>query len=298
MKTIVCNKKTPIGESELVLDKNGNVYHLGISREQLADTVIVVGDPGRVKTVSDMFDTVDVRVSHREFCTHTGTFNGKRISVVSTGIGVDNIDIVVNELDAIVNINTRTRVPYENPKSLDIIRIGTSGTLQEDIPVGSHVLSEYAFGFDGIVWTYQPEFEEDELAIQKAFIAYDNADTKFSQAYFAKADTSLVEKIGKGMFRGITATANGFYGPQNRSLRLALSDPQRIERWRDFSHEGLRITNFEMEASALYSLGGMLGHRTLTVCMILANRYRKEFLQDPDKHMKSLISLTLQRLTT
>ncbi|MCT4581639.1 MAG: nucleoside phosphorylase [Flavobacteriales bacterium] len=289
--------QTPLLPSELILNPDGSIYHLNLRPEDIADDIIVVGDQHRVKRISSFFDKIDVIKEKREFVTHTGWYKGKRITALSTGIGCDNIDIVINELDAIVNIDLETRIIKENPRKLNIIRLGTSGALQADIPVDSFVISSYGLGFDGLAQFYATNFEKDEIALQQAFIEQVQWKDELNQPYFAKANSELVERIEEGMIKGITATANGFYGPQGRSLRLTPNVPDLNERLNQFSFEGHRITNFEMETSALYALGGMLGHNTATVCAIIANRFTKTFSEDYKQTVDRLIQVLLDRLS-
>lgn len=287
---------TPLLPSELILNPDGSIYHLNLLPEDIADDIIVVGDQHRVKRISILFDKIDVKKEKREFVTHTGWYKGKRITALSTGIGCDNIDIVVNELDAIANIDLDTRLIKKTPRKLNIIRLGTSGALQADIPVDSFVISSYGLGFDGLAQFYETSFEEDEKALQQEFIKQVNWKEELNQPYFAKANNELVKRIEEGMIKGITATANGFYGPQGRSLRLAPNVPDLNERLNQFSFQNHRITNFEMETSALYALGGMLGHNTATVCAIIANRFTKTFSEDYKKTVDKLIKVLLDRL--
>lgn len=296
MRNSSIKHNTPLLPSELILNPDGSIYHLDLLPEDIADDIIVVGDQHRVKRISSFFDKIDVKKEKREFVTHTGWYKGKRITALSTGIGCDNIDIVVNELDAIANIDLKTRVIKDTPRKLNIIRLGTSGALQADIPVDSFVISSYGLGFDGLAQFYKTSFEEDELALQQAFIKDVNWKEELNQPYFAKGDTELISRIEDGMIKGITATANGFYGPQGRSLRLAANVPDLNERLSQFRFEGHRITNFEMETSALYALGGMLGHNTATVCAIIANRFTKTFSEDYKKTVDELIKVLLERL--
>lgn len=288
---------TPLLPSELILNPDGSIYHLNLLPEDIADDIIVVGDQHRVERISRLFDKIDIKKEKREFVTHTGWYKGKRITALSTGIGCDNIDIVINELDAIANIDLKTRLIKKNPRKLNIIRLGTSGALQADIPVDSFVISSYGLGFDGLAQFYDASFEEDEKALQQEFIKQVNWKEELNQPYFAKANNELVERLEEGMIKGITATANGFYGPQGRSLRLSPNVPDLNERLNQFRFEGHRITNFEMETSALYALGGMLGHNTATVCAIIANRFSKTFSEDYKKTVDELIQLLLDRLT-
>lgn len=297
MRNSSIQHNTPLLPSELILNPDGSIYHLNLLPEDIADDIIVVGDQHRVKSISKLFEKIDVIKEKREFVTHTGWYNGKRITALSTGIGCDNIDIVINELDAIANIDLKTRLIKKVPRELNIIRLGTSGALQADIPVDSFVISSYGLGFDGLAQFYKTDFEEDELALQEAFIKDINWKKELNQPYFAKGDTKLISRLEKGMTKGMTATANGFYGPQGRSLRLSPNVPDLNEKLNHFSFNGHRITNFEMETSALYALGGMLGHNTATVCAIIANRFTKTFSEDYKKSVDKLIKIVLERLT-
>ena len=298
MITSSIKHNTPLLPSELILNPDGSIYHLNLKPEDIADDIIVVGDQHRVKRISNFFDKIDVVKEKREFVTHTGWYKGKRITALSTGIGCDNIDIVINELDALVNIDLETRLIKETPRKLNIIRLGTSGALQADIPVDSFVISSYGLGFDGLAQFYSTSFEQDELNLQQEFIKQVQWKNELNQPYFAKADSALVERVEEGMIKGITATANGFYGPQGRSLRLTPNVPDLNERLNQFSFEGHRITNFEMETSALYALSGMLGHNAATVCAIIANRFTKTFSADYKKTVDKLIEVLLERLTS
>lgn len=285
-----------IPESQLILNADNSVYHLGITGDQVADTVLVVGDPGRVPTISNKFDSVEFKESGREFCVHTGRVGKKRVTVLSTGIGVDNIDIVMNEIDAAVNINPETRMPNSQLRQLRMVRLGTCGALQADIPIGTAVASAYAIGYDGVPWHYDMEMEPQELAIADAFQKHSNWPQELAKPYCARADKLMLNNIGEGMVHGITLTANGFYGPQNRSLRLPLKENDRMEVVRSFGFNGLNTNNFEMECAGLYALGSLLGHRMLTCCVVLANRYNEEFTTDPLKAVDHLIDAVLERL--
>ncbi|MFZ6053288.1 nucleoside phosphorylase [Halocola ammonii] len=287
--------RQPIGDSELILNADGSLYHLGVVPGQIAPFVLIVGDPERVESISSRFDAVEVKVRNREFCIHTGRVGKKRISVVSTGIGVDNIDIVMNELDACVNIDLESRKVKEELTSLQMVRIGTSGAMHEDMPVGGHVVSEYAFGFDGVPYSYEMHFDDAELELQTEFLKQVKWPKHRAKPYFVAADETLVNKLKDRAFTGITATANGFYGPQNRQLRLPLSNPNQTEQYRKFDYKGLRITNYEMETAGLYALGAALGHKMCTKCVILANRYRKEFSKNPKQITETLIDDVLAR---
>lgn len=286
-----------IEESELIINPDGSIYHLHITPEQLADDIIVVGDPGRVETISNYFDNIEHKVHNREFVTHTGTYNGKRITVLATGIGTDNIDIVMNELDALVNIDLNTREIKAVQKSLNIVRLGTSGALQEDIPVDSFVFSTYGLGLDGLLNFYKGRDSVIDKEMTDSFYEYAKMDKEITKPYIVKASEELEKKISEGMFKGITATAPGFYGPQGRVLRLELQNPNINKSLESFKYGENRITNFEMETSALYGLGKMLGHNTATVCAIIANRYNRTYSEDYQKTVDKLIKILLDRLT-
>lgn len=290
-------RKERIAESELVLNPDGSVYHIKLLPEMVADTVIVVGDQGRVERISRHFDRVDHRIANREFVTHTGTFNGKDLTVLSTGIGTDNIDIVLNELDAAVNIDLDTRVVKEQLRSLNIIRLGTSGALQEDIPVDEYVVSTHGLGFDGVMHFYAHTREDGENELLKALNEQLSWPDQANPLYLVEGNQELIDRIGHGAHRGITATANGFYGPQGRVLRLAATVPDLNERMRNFSFSGHRITNFEMETSALYGLSAIMGHKACTICAIIANRFAKKYSDDHHAAVDSLIDHVLQRST-
>lgn len=281
----------------MILNPDGSIYHLKLRPEQLADTIIVVGDQGRVAQVSGYFSRIDHKVQNREFLTHTGVYNGRRVTAMSTGIGTDNIDIVVNELDALVNIDLEKRQAKEKHTSLKIVRLGTSGALQPDIPVDTFVASAYGLGFDGLLNFYRFEDGILEHKLSDAFMAHTSWDPKLAYPYIVAASGSLLQSLAGDLVSGITATANGFYGPQGRELRIPLAFPELNERIADFRSEGLRITNFEMETSALYALGKILGHQCLTICAIIANRVRKEYSSDYKNTIDQLIKQTLDRLT-
>ena len=286
----------PIPESELILNSDGSVYHLDLHPEELADTVINVGDPDRVAKVSAFFDSIEVRKQKREFVTHTGTFNGKRISVLSTGIGTDNIDIVYNELDALVNVDLKTRLIKEEKKSLRLVRIGTSGSLQADIPPDSFVCSRYGLGLDGLLNFYHQENTEEEQTLLNAFNAHFPNEGRFPANYIYRSDDGLYNALSPGMHGGITASCSGFYGPQGRSIRLAPYRHDIIERLSAFEHQGVRLTNFEMETGAMFGLARLLGHQCCAVNVIVANRIANKFSKDADAAMEKLIGMTLERL--
>lgn len=286
-----------IAETELILNPNGSVYHLQLLPENIAENIIIVGDQGRVETVSRFFDTIDFKIQNREFVTHTGTYNGKRIMVISSGIGTDNIDILINELDAAVNIDLKTRTIKKDRISLNIVRIGTSGALQQDIPADSFVVSTYGLGFDGLLNYYLdlPKINDNEVS--EAFIKQTNWDKNLPFPYAVKGSEILINKIGFDLIKGITATAPGFYGPQGRKLRLSPWVEDFNQQLTDFKYKENRITNFEMETSALYGLGALLGHQTCTVCAIIANRVAKKYSQNYHASVEQLIQLVLERLT-
>ncbi|MBK7182597.1 MAG: nucleoside phosphorylase [Bacteroidetes bacterium] len=286
-----------IPETELILNPNGSVYHLQLLPEHIAENIIIVGDQGRVSTVSNYFDTIDVKIQNREFVTHVGTYKGKKVMVLSSGIGTDNIDILINELDAAVNIDLKTRTIKAEKTKLNIVRIGTSGALQADIPVDNYVVSTYGLGFDGLLNYYQdlPKVNDNELS--EAFIKQTNWNKNLPYPYAIKGSETLINKIGFDQIKGITATAPGFYGPQGRKLRLSPWVEDFNQQLTDFNHNGIRITNFEMETSALYGLGKLLGHETCTVCAIIANRVAKKYSKDYHPAVENLIQLVLERLT-
>ena len=283
--------------SELTLDKNGKIYHLGISGEDIAETVILVGDPDRVAFVGTFFDSIRFNHQNREFCTLTGTYKGKELTVMSTGIGTDNIDIVLNELDAAVNIDLETRKERAEKRSLDLIRIGTCGALHADIKPGSHIISKYAIGLDGVAHFYVMPYTQDEKAALKSFDEITEWKSHLNPPYIKKSSDRLRNLLREGMEEGITTTANGFYGPQGRAIRIPLSLPDFKESLRQFKWDGSRATNLEMETSGLYALAGALGHEAVTVCLVLANRYSNEFEPNYKDKMAHLIETILDRLT-
>lgn len=284
-------------ETELILTNDHRVYHINLKDEDIADDVIVVGDQHRVAQISAFFSRIDFKTEHREFVTHTGIFNGKRVTVLSTGIGTDNIDIVINELDAAVNIDPLTRTLKNKQRSLNIVRLGTSGALQADIPVNGIVVSSYGIGLDGLLNFYEDYSSINENAISEAFIQHTGWMPELPYPYCVKGSENLISKFKEGTHIGITATAPGFYGPQGRQLRLKAAKPDLNELLTSFRLNEHRITNFEMETSALYGLGKMLGHHCMTACVIIANRVRKEFTSDYKKSVEHLIEASLERLT-
>lgn len=285
-----------IAESELILNPDGSIYHLKLKPENIADDIIVVGDPGRVPVISAYFDSVEFKQSNREIVTHTGYIGKKRLTVLSTGMGTDNLDIVINELDAVVNIDLENRVPKKEHKALNIIRLGTSGAMQEDIPVGSYVMSTHGIGLDGLMWFYAAGKQIIDQDLTAAFLKQLNWPNDLPKAYIVAGSNSLMEKMEKGYVKGITATAPGFFGPQGRVLRLDLAYPDLNDRISAFRYENYRITNFEMETSALYGLSKALGHNAMTVCAIIANRLRKEYAKDYKSNVTALIEDLLEKL--
>ncbi len=283
-------------ESELIINPDGSLYHLNLRPEQIAGTVILVGDQQRVPMISGYFDKIEYEISNREFRTHTGYYKKERITVLSTGIGTDNIDIVVNELDAAVNIDLEKRTPKEKHTSLNIIRLGTSGALQPDIPVDSFVASRYGLGFDGLLHFYRYDDALTEGAMAEAFVKHTAWSDKLPLPYIVSASEPLLNKIASELCQGITATANGFFGPQGRELRIPLAFPEMNKNIESFRFENERIINFEMETSALYALGKILGHHTLTVCVVIANRSRKEYSKDYKKSVDEMIRYVLDKL--
>ncbi len=284
----------PIAGSELIINKRGAIYHLNLRPEEIASTIITVGDPERVRVVSKYFDTVEYKQQHREFVTHTGYIGKKRISVISTGIGPDNIDIVLNELDALVNIDFNSRTIRPELNSLQVIRIGTSGSLQKEIPVDSFVVSTHGLGLDNLLQFYRHENNEEEKQLLHAFVTQTQIHNRLSFPYITGASMHLMKHFTKDFHKGITVTCPGFYGPQGRVLRLGLTQPELINRLTQFHFGQHRVSNFEMETSAIYGLGKILGHHTLSLSAIVANRVTKEFSKDGNFVVESLIKETLE----
>jgi len=283
-----------IAESELIINDRGAVYHLDLRPEEIAGTVITVGDPDRVKEVSKYFDAIEVKRQHREFITHTGRIGNKRITVLSSGIGPDNIDIVMNELDALVNIDFDTREIKKQLSSINIVRVGTSGSLQADIPVDSFVASTHGLGIDNLLNFYRYEQNEEDNELIQSFITHTQLHGQMSHPYITGAAPSLLKNFVTGFHQGITVTCPGFYGPQGRILRLGIRNPELINRLTDFRFGQHRITNFEMETSAIYGLGRLLGHNCLAVNAIVANRIKKEFSKDGKAAVENLIRKFLE----
>lgn len=285
-----------IASSELILNADGSVYHLHLLPEQLADTVLVVGDPGRVEKVSKHFDSVELRVQNREIITHTGWIGKKRITVLSSGMGTDNMDIVLNELDALVNVDLKERTPKQQLKQLTIIRMGTSGGFQPDLPSDSLVASSHGIGMDGLLYFYERYPEIIDKGLTDAFIAHTNWPDFLPTPYAVHADSDLLALIGKDINVAATCTASGFYAPQGRQIRMVPTLAGINEKITSFRYGDLRIGNLEMETSALYGLGGLLGHKTLTICAIVANRYRQTFTTNYPATMERLILHVLGRI--
>ena len=282
-----------IAESELIINSRGAIYHLDVHPDELAQNIITVGDPDRVGEVSKYFDSVEVKCRHREFVTHTGRIGNKRITVVSTGIGPDNIDIVLNELDALVNIDFATRTIKPQLTNLNIIRIGTSGSLQVDIPVDSFVASTHGLGLDNLLNYYRLEHNEQEIQLLQSFTTHTQLHAQVTNPYISLASAHLLKNFVEGFHHGITVTCPGFYGPQGRILRLGIKNPELIDRLTHFTFGQHRITNFEMETSGIYGLGKLLGHHCLSLSAIVANRVAKEFSKDSATTIDRLIQKSL-----
>lgn len=283
-----------IAESEMIINSRGAIYHLDLKPDEIAETIIIVGDPARVKEVSKYFDNIEIERHHREFITHTGWLGKKNISVVSTGIGTDNIDIVLNELDALVNIDFTTRTIKNKLTHLNIIRVGTSGSLQGDIPVDSFVASTHGLGIDNLMNFYLHENNEEEKQLLHSFVTQTQLHNRFSYPYIAGAAMSLMKHFVEGYHQGITVTCPGFYGPQGRVLRLGLTNPHLIDRLTSFEFGHHRITNFEMETAAIYGLGKALQHNCLSLNAIVANRIHKNFSINGNAVVEKLIVKTLE----
>ena len=282
-----------IGASELIINDRGAIYHLNVRPEEIADTIITVGDPERVAEVSKYFDRVEHKLAHREFITHTGYIGQKRISVVSTGIGPDNIDIALNEIDALVNINFDTRTINDQKKSVSIIRMGTCGSLQGEVGVNELVAGTHGLGIDNVLHFYSQENNEEEKAILAAFDEHTKITAHKIQPYIATASASLLKYFAEGYSHGITVTCPGFYGPQGRILRLPLKMPNLVDQMTSFQYGQHRIANFEMETSAIYGLCNLLGHQCLSINVIIANRVKKEYSKDMGKAVDHMIQKSL-----
>ena len=287
-----------IQSSELIINGDGSIFHLHLRPEQIADTVILVGDPGRVEMVASFFDSRECQVSNREFNTVTGTYRGKRMSVLSTGIGIGNIDISVTELDALVNIDFATRQERGQKRRLNLVRLGTSGAIQPDIEVGEFVFSRTSVGFDGLLNYYKGRNEVCDLAIERAFIEHTGWSELLPKPYFIDADRELLDLFRDSTREGITIAAPGFYAPQGRWVRLEPADIHLNEKIESFEYEGRRITNFEMESSALAGMAALMGHRAATICTIIAQRIAKDACTDYKPYVKAMIGMALDKLST
>ena len=291
------SSKRIIPSSELIINADGSVFHLHLRPEQLADKVFLVGDPARVDMVASRFERIECNVSSREFHTITGYYQGKRITVVSHGIGTDNIDIVLNELDALANIDFETRQIKDELRQLTLVRVGTSGGLQDETPIGSYVAAVHSVGFDGVLYFYADSQRVRHRAFEEALIQQLDWQLEGLRPYVVPADPSLIEQIcDSDILRGNTIAANGFYGPQGRQLRLALQDPGLNAKIQAFDYEGLRLTNYEMESSSLAGLAALMGHRAMTVCCIIAGRKAQNMNTDYKGSIEGLIDLVLERI--
>ena len=290
------NKKT-FAPSELIINEDGSIFHLHLTPQQIADKIMLVGDPGRVSLVASYFDEKEFEVESREFKTITGTYKGKRLTVLSTGIGCDNIDIVMNELDALANIDFETRTEKDEHRTLTLVRIGTCGGLQPNTPTGTYIASVKSIGFDGLLNFYAGRNEVCDLSLEEAFKAHMNWSPLLAAPYVIDANAELIDRIAADdMVRGITIACGGFFGPQGRELRIPLADPKQNEKVESFVYQGLHITNFEMESSALAGLSALLGHKAMTCCMVIANRLAKEVNANYKKSINGLIELVLDRI--
>ncbi|AGB28946.1 uridine phosphorylase [Prevotella dentalis DSM 3688] len=288
---------TYFAESELIINGDGSIFHLHLKPEQLADKVILVGDPGRVALVASHFETKECEVSNREFLTITGTYHGKRITVQSTGIGCDNIDIVLNEMDALANIDFQTRTSKPQLRSLEFVRIGTCGGLQPDVPTGTYVATVKSIGFDGLLNFYAGRDKVCDLSLEQSFKEHVKWQDKMGNPYVSVSDTGLLDRIAdKDMVRGYTIACGGFFGPQGRQLRVPLADPKLNEKIESFDYDGFHITNFEMESSAVAGLSSLMGHKALTVCMVIANRVAKKAESNYKNDIDGLITTVLDRI--
>ena len=286
----------PINPAELVLNSDGSVYHLHLKPEHIAENVILVGDQDRVGRISRHFDKIEHKIQNREFVTHTGYYKSCRISAISTGIGTDNIDIVMNELDAAVNVNLKSRTLKKDRRSLNLIRIGTSGSIQADIPVGSFLLSEFGLGFDGLIYYYKHQFNQKEKQLADKINDHMHWPSELAKPYIIEASSKLVSALEGEMIKGITATATGFYGPQGRSIYLENALPDINKHLTSFQFQEHRITNFEMETSALFGLGKQMGHHCATCCAIIANRISNQYAENYKLIVDDLIQVVLDRI--
>jgi uridine phosphorylase len=290
-------RSTDMKESDLILNNDGSVYHLKLKPEEIPDLILISGDPARITMISDHFEQVEFRRQNREFASHLGRYNGRQILALSTGIGPDNIDIVMNELDALANIDLQTRTPLENHRTLNIIRIGTSGTIHADIPIGTQVISSHGLGMDGSLHYYRALEEVMDKELTEEFVRQTAWPSFLPIPYIIPGTPELVRKLSAGGITGITATAGGFYGPQGRVLRLQTAFPDMLERMARFSYKNYRIINFEMETSSLYGLGNMLGHKVASICVLLANRATGEYTRTIKDDEQNLITFVLDVIT-
>ena len=286
-----------IAESELIINEDGSAFHIHMTPEELADIVILVGDPGRVDMIGEYLYDVEFRHASREFVSITGKYNGKRLTILSTGIGTDNCDIVMTELDALANVDFETREPKEDLKSLTILRIGTTGAIQPDIPIGAPIFSHYSIGCDGLLNWYADRDKITDKEMEEAFKEYTGWDRNLPSPYFVKASDELISRFEDCTVKGVTISAPGFYGPQGRVIRLGLAMPDMLDRFESFRHGDYRITNLEMESSAISGLAKHLGHKAGTICCAIANRYLKSSNPDYKSMIKGLAELSLDRLT-
>ena len=286
-----------IPESELIINDDGSAFHIHLRPEELADIVILVGDPGRVDMVAEYLSDIELRRASREFVSVTGKYNGKRLTVLSTGIGTDNCDIVMTELDALANVSFKTREPKKRHRTLTILRIGTTGAIHADIPLGSPIFSHYSVGCDGLLNWYADRDKISDLDMEEAFKKHVGWDKNLPSPYFVKASDKLIERFEDCTVKGVTISAPGFYGPQGRIVRLGLAMPDMLEKFETFKYGDYRITNFEMESSAVAGLARHLGHEAGTVCCAIANRYLKSSNPDYKPQVRALVELALDRLT-
>lgn len=288
---------TDMKESDLILNPDGSIYHLQLRPEEIPDLVLLTGDPDRIHKISDHFDSMEFKRQNREFLSHAGTLKGKKMLALSTGIGPDNIDIVMNELDALINIDLKSRQPNPNRRSLTIVRLGTSGTIHADIPVGTLVVASHGMGMDGSLHYYRRLVDVTDHELTREFIRQTNWPAFLPKPYIIPGTPALIQKISSKGILGITVTASGFYGPQGRELRLRSSFPGMIDALARFSYKNHRIVNFEMETSSLYGLGAMLGHQVASICVLLANRVTGEYSRSAGEDEEKLISHVLDKIT-
>ncbi len=284
-----------IPPSELPINDDGSIFHLHITPEQLADRVVMMGDPGRVPMVASHFDSIEFDQQSREFRVITGSYKGKRITALSHGIGCDNLDIVITELDALANIDLKTRTVKDNLKQLSMVRIGTCGGLQPFCPIGSYVVSEISMGMDGLVYFYEQGESTCNHELSEKFVQHTRWNKHLAKPYFVHANKELVEKIGFDMVKGITCSASGFYGPQGRYVRLPLTNPEQNHLLESFDYNGLKVTNYEMESAALAGLSDMMGHKSMTVCLVIANRHSNDMNTNYKGSFEELINKVLER---